>query len=352
MKKCFLFNLFSILTSVVLVHSTTGKQLQEIESPLLRLIRHKESNSHTVILIVPLNTDMKSSEALETHLRGRVLQQYCGGGKVGNGVCADRTCCSRFGWCGTSVEHCTGGTCGNGKVGNGVCANKMCCSQYGWCGITSNHCGGSSGGISTKLLTLADLQKAMDMYNSLQKTAAPATQALVDKINDITRNYSLYRRIAFVAHTIWESGGYVYTVEQDKAKYGSYQECDWDLKTNNPATNGKQFYGRGYMQLSWCANYKAYGKFKMINGDPDYFYNNPDLVATTYAWDSAVWFFEAVVKDDSGSFGVTTKNINGDLECNPSANTSDSTAKKRYKIFEALANKMGLTGFSESGCYN
>jgi len=190
----------------------------------------------------------------------------------------------------------------------------------------------------------------MDMYNSLQGTSVQATQTLVDLINESTRKYSLYRRIAFVAQTIWESGAYVYTEELDVSARGNYQTCDWN--TNAQATNGKQFYGRGYMQLSWCANYKAYGHARMINGDPDYFYKNPELVATTYRMDSAAWFFEDRVKDDSGRFGLTTKDINGPIECKPSENYPNSKPKKRYQIFEALANKMGLTGFSESGCYN
>jgi len=35
-----------------------------------------------------------------------------------------------------------GGTCGNGQVGNGVCPNPQdCCSRFGWCGTTADHCG-------------------------------------------------------------------------------------------------------------------------------------------------------------------------------------------------------------------
>ncbi len=32
----------------------------------------------------------------------------CGNGNRGNGVCADGTCCSKYGWCGTSTDHCSG----------------------------------------------------------------------------------------------------------------------------------------------------------------------------------------------------------------------------------------------------
>ena len=69
---------------------------------------------------------------------------YCGGGIVGNGVCADDSlCCSEFGWCGSTPEFCgeTIGTCGDGNVGNGVCAEaSLCCSDFGWCGSSPDHC--------------------------------------------------------------------------------------------------------------------------------------------------------------------------------------------------------------------
>jgi hypothetical protein len=71
----------------------------------------------------------------------------CGGGNVGNGICLNEgECCSQFGWCGVSAEHCGGsifGTCGGGKVGNGVCPIQgQCCSQFGWCDVTAEFCDG------------------------------------------------------------------------------------------------------------------------------------------------------------------------------------------------------------------
>jgi len=38
-----------------------------------------------------------------------------------------------------SVVH---ATCGNGSVGNGICPDGTCCSQWGWCGTTPDHCFG------------------------------------------------------------------------------------------------------------------------------------------------------------------------------------------------------------------
>ena len=30
--------------------------------------------------------------------------------------------------------------CGDGNIGNGICVDGTCCSQWGWCGTTSDHC--------------------------------------------------------------------------------------------------------------------------------------------------------------------------------------------------------------------
>ena len=83
----------------------------------------------------------------------------------------------------------------------------------------------------------------------------------------------------------------------------------------------------------------------MVNGDPDFFYNNPDVVAGKYAWDSADWVFQATVTDDSGQFGLTTQAINGNIEC-----PGSTLAQNRYEIFDALAKQVGMTGYSSSGC--
>lgn len=77
----------------------------------------------------------------------------CGEGTYGNGLCPDASnCCSEYGWCGTSVEHCNGktpaptifeATCGDGTYGNGVCLIATdCCSEFGHCGDTADHCNG------------------------------------------------------------------------------------------------------------------------------------------------------------------------------------------------------------------
>jgi len=64
----------------------------------------------------------------------------------------------------------------------------------------------------------------------------------------------------------------------------------------------------------------------MSNGNRDYFQQNPDKVA---------------------ELGLTTPSINGALECNG----GHTAPVKRYQIFEALAKRVGLTGFLSAGCH-
>ncbi|KXJ91946.1 hypothetical protein Micbo1qcDRAFT_162003 [Microdochium bolleyi] len=89
----------------------------------------------------------------------------------------DFRCCSQYGWCGASSDHCgTGcqsgfGSCGTsapapvvvspdntcGNIGAGTkgytCPSGgdfRCCSMYGWCGASSDHCGtGCQSGFGT-----------------------------------------------------------------------------------------------------------------------------------------------------------------------------------------------------------
>ena len=70
----------------------------------------------------------------------------------GYGSCDEDECCSEYGWCGLTEEHCgTGcqseyGHCDNDSKDRcgkeyGKCENNECCSQYGWCGNSDEHCG-------------------------------------------------------------------------------------------------------------------------------------------------------------------------------------------------------------------
>ncbi|KAH9203658.1 hypothetical protein DL95DRAFT_321005, partial [Leptodontidium sp. 2 PMI_412] len=80
--------------------------------------------------------------------------------------CPTGGCCSKYGYCGTTSDYCSSGncqpaygtctappppgsttpdgTCGNVSNGNNhgyICKTGQCCSKYGWCGTTIDYCG-------------------------------------------------------------------------------------------------------------------------------------------------------------------------------------------------------------------
>ncbi|KNC95896.1 uncharacterized protein SPPG_09564 [Spizellomyces punctatus DAOM BR117] len=83
----------------------------------------------------------------------------------GIGTCAEGLCCSEWGWCGSTIDHCSGncqpsfGTCygqsptpiaqanENCGPGKATCGGGLCCSQYGSCGpfdadpVRASYCG-------------------------------------------------------------------------------------------------------------------------------------------------------------------------------------------------------------------
>lgn len=122
----------------------------------------------------------------------------CGFGSRGNGVCSDGSCCSVYGWCGTTAAHCSHpegsgvpikGTCGYGNLGNGICANGTCCSQFGWCGTTEDHCSHAST-LSPSLAPItATSSEQGDVDNGTTSGTSPAVTSPPiprDKSNDVS----------------------------------------------------------------------------------------------------------------------------------------------------------------------
>jgi len=195
---------------------------------------------------------------------------------------------------------------------------------------------------------------------------------ILSAVNDLTRGWDLYEQIAFVAQTLWETGGWQFVSELDTANHGSYQSCV-NTVTNGAVYSGaptapaagQLYYGRGLIQLSHCYNYLLYGKdrFDQKKNTAKFtsslqFYNNPASVASDpyYTVDAALWFWEKM-RPISRDFGKTTNQINGALECPLSGSSIPADrlekAKKRYRIFKAIADKVGLASgsYTEAGCY-
>mmetsp|Transcript_18834 Transcript_18834/g.35024 ORF Transcript_18834/g.35024 Transcript_18834/m.35024 type:complete len:194 (+) Transcript_18834:489-1070(+) len=158
----------------------------------------------------------------------------CGNGNRGNGQCPLTTeCCSQYGHCGTSTEHCasfsngmgmnanppsTGGaapsifgTCGGGQIGNGICSNNAeCCSEFGFCGVSRVHCenkvgnlgpnvgssgsggtggygGGSSNNVPSMMMTQQSSPGATPQYNQ-QGVLVPASPPQQQQQQQLPKN--------------------------------------------------------------------------------------------------------------------------------------------------------------------
>lgn len=94
------------------------------------------------------------------------------------------------------------------------------------------------------------------------------TQGQVDGLNSIVdewehRKYTDLRQLAYIlATTKWETANTM----QPIAEYGLGRGHPYGV-----ALNGHAYYGRGYVQLTWAANYSAMGKILGIDlvGKPE-----------------------------------------------------------------------------------
>nr|AXX71253.1 chitinase [Bradysia odoriphaga] len=130
--------------------------------------------------------------------------------------------------------------------------------------------------------------------------------------------------------------------------------CPGEYVTPGCDAGGQHYFGRGYIQLSWCYNYRAASQdlFRdaRLIADPDMVARDENL-----AWNSAFWFWKVNVHNRAGvangDFGVTTRAINGGLECDNTA--GHSIARHRYEMYGRVRAAFGLPGpGNERGCYN
>lgn len=76
-------------------------------------------------------------------------------------------------------------------------------------------------------------------------------------------------------------------------------------RMGNSPTEGKVFTGRGYLMITGKNNYRS---FSSDMGLPEIM-TDPDLVATDYAFDTAMWFFEKNKLFDIADDGVNDETI-------------------------------------------
>jgi chitinase len=123
----------------------------------------------------------------------------------------------------------------------------------------------------------------------------------------------------FLANALHESAGLTELRERGCPGEDHCRSYLSEAGRGDPAIRSKEWYGRGYFQLTWDYNYAAasqalYGDSRLLD--------DPELVATDdeVAWETAFWYWRANISRHpgvrAGSFGTTVSILNGAYECN------------------------------------
>eukprot|EP00808_Paulinella_micropora_P029593 g7498.t1 len=283
----------------------------------------------------------------------------CGNGSRGNGDCANGQCCSQFGWCGTAAEHCGTSPPTSTPIGNwmtcsagATCAdNWSCCvapadvssgkmtCRPGWdCASTQPQPPTGNVGVTQDVFNRAVEACGFPRPTSAQYTAFNAG---IPKSNINSR-----RELAMLlAQLMQESDGLRATSEY---RCNPASNCLGDY---GGMINGHQYFGRGYIQLTWYDNYRDASID--LYGDANILLNNPEAVAVDQnkAWGVTFSYWKRVVHNapgvQQGQFGASTNAINGAIECR----VWNQNAQRRFEFYKKILPIFGVNETPNSaGC--
>ncbi|XP_059448359.1 endochitinase-like [Corylus avellana] len=290
------------------------------------------------------------------------------GSQAGGAVCANGECCSKYGWCGTKGEYCGTECQSNCKAGGTPTPSA-----------TPSGSGNNVGSIISSALFDRMLRYRNDprcksngfyTYNAFI-TAARSFSGFGTSGDVNTRKREIAAFLAQTSHETtggWANApdgpytwGYCFVTENNKQDYCT-PSTQW------PCVPGKQFYGRGPIQLTHNYNYGQAGKAIRVD-----LLNNPDMVATdpVISFKTSIWFWMTPQGNKPSShnviigkwtpsnadksvgrvpgYGVITNIINGKIECGHGA---DSKVADRIGFYKRYCDILGVSYGDNLDCYN
>lgn len=216
--------------------------------------------------------------------------------------------------------------------------------------LTHGGTGGSTGNGLANILSHQTYEAMFPNRNKFYSYESLATA--VQKYPQFANEGALEQRkrevAAFLAHISHETGGLKYVEEQNPPSL----YCDATNRTY-PCAAGKNYHGRGPLQLSWNYNYGACGK--ALGKD---LLNHPELVATDSAisFMTALWFWMTPQPPKSSchnaistsGFGMTINIINGGIECGKGQPTPQ--AQHRIQLYKQFTSTLGVTPGENLSC--
>ena len=253
------------------------------------------------------------------------------------------------------------------------CSSGMCCSKWGYCGSGNDYCGegcregpcntngngnipspsgGGGGGVASiisndffdAIIGAAESSCAGKNFYTYQGFIDAATSysgfGTTGTSDDAKRELA-----AFFAHVTHETGSFCYIEEIDGAQKDYCQEDN----TQYPCVQGKGYYGRGPIQLSWNFNYGPAGQDIGFDG-----LNEPEKVAEdpSISFKTAIWFWmknsdcHSAITSGRG-FGATIQAVNGQLECN---GANPGTVNTRISYYQKYCQQLGVDPGTNLSC--
>ncbi|KAG6485762.1 hypothetical protein ZIOFF_054327 [Zingiber officinale] len=218
------------------------------------------------------------------------------------------------------------------------CSTDLCCSRFGYCGTSDDYCGagcreGPCYTSPTNDVSVADSRDAFltaaGYYPNFGRTGSA---------NDSRREIA-----AFFAHVTHETGHFCYIEEINGA---SRDYCD-ETNTEWLCVAGRNYYGRGPIQLSWNFNYGPAGRDIGFDG-----LGAPETVANdvVISFRTALWYWmsncHSLIISGQG-FGATIRAINGALECD---GNNPATVNARVGYYRDYCSQLGVDPGSNLTC--